>query len=67
MATRASALQRIRVSPWLGSFVAEIEIPSDGKVRVEQTGIDRNHFTIWADADDLLSWVVAVWGVDAVE
>jgi hypothetical protein len=64
MATAESARKRIRVSPWLGSFVAVIEIPSDGRVRVEQTGTDRDHFTIWADAHDLLSWVVAILRIE---
>ena len=67
MATPQSARRRMRVSPWLGAYVAVIEIPSDGRVRVEQTTRDPDHFTIWADAHDLLSWVVAVLRLDDLE
>jgi hypothetical protein len=48
------------VSPWLGQYVAEIRIPHDVAVRIEQTGRDRSHYTIWADPDALLSWMVSV-------
>ena len=54
------------MSPWLGRYVAEIRIPEDVVVRIEQTGRDRSHYTIWADADDLLSWVVSVTPLEPV-
>ena len=54
------------VSPWLGQFVAEIRIPPGVEVRIEQTGRDRSHYTIWADPDELLSWVVSVMPVKPV-
>jgi len=54
------------VSPWLGQYVAEIRIPDDVVVRIEQTGRDHSHYTIWAEADDLLSWVVSVTPIQPV-
>lgn len=67
MATPRSARKRMQVSPWLGSFVAVIEIPRDARVRIAQTTRDLDHFTIWADAHDLLSWVVAILRLDELE
>jgi hypothetical protein len=64
--TLQSAIDKIGDSPWLGMCIAEIEIPPYASVRIEQTGRDLHHFTIWASADDLLSWVVSVWAIDAV-
>jgi hypothetical protein len=64
MATRQSAAIRVQVSPWLSEFVAEIEIPVGARVRIQQTTRDPGHYTIWADATDPLSWVVAVWRLD---
>jgi hypothetical protein len=55
-----SAAKRIDASPWIGAYIAEIEIPIGQEIRIEQTSQDRNHFTLWADAGDLLSWVVSV-------
>jgi hypothetical protein len=60
VAAPQSARRRMQVSPWLGTHVAVIDIPSDARVRIEQTGSDPDRFTIWAAADDLLSWVVAI-------
>jgi len=54
------------VSPWLGQYVAEIRIPDDVVVRIEQTGRDHSHYTSWAEADDLLSWVVSVTPIQPV-
>ena len=56
-----SAAKRIDDSPWLGEYIAEIEIPNDRVIRVEQTGLDLHHFTLWADAREMFSWVVSVW------
>jgi hypothetical protein len=53
-------------SPWLGTFVAEVVLPAGSVVRVEQAGRNRAHFTVWARADDLLSWVTSVRQVEDV-
>ena len=53
-------------SPWLGRFVAELRVPTGAVLRVEQTGRDPSHYTLWADAVDLLSWVVSVTPVERV-
>jgi hypothetical protein len=46
-------------SPWLGQFVAAVEIPLGAAVRVEQT-YRAGHWTIWGDPADLLALVVSV-------
>ena len=55
-----SALAKATVSPWLGDYVAAVRIPYGVTVRIEQTGRDPFHYTVWADPADLLSWVVSV-------
>ena len=61
-----AACAKSSVSPWLGRYVAEIRIPPGVVVRLEQTGRDRSHYTVWADPDDLLSWVVSVGPIEPV-
>jgi hypothetical protein len=58
--TRTAAFAKTDDSPWLGDYVAVVELPSNSAARVEQTGRDLHHVTIWAEADDLLSWVISV-------
>ena len=62
-----AATRKVHDSPWLGDFIAEVEFPPDRNVRIEQTGRDRNHYTVWADASELLTWVVTVVPVEEVE
>lgn len=61
-----SALTKSTESPWLGRYVAEVRIPVGAAVRIEQTGRDRSHYTVWAEPGDLLSWVVSVVPVEEV-
>jgi hypothetical protein len=52
------ACQRARAFRFaLGRFVIGLRIPDDGSVEVAQTGIDRHHFTVYADPERLLSLV----------
>ncbi len=43
--------------PRLGGHAAKLEIPTG--VRIEAT-LWEGHYTVWADPDDLLGWVVEV-------
>jgi hypothetical protein len=65
--TLESAISKATDSPWLGQYVAEVHIPHGAAVRIEQTGRDPFHYTVWADPDDLLSWVVSVTRIPTVE
>jgi hypothetical protein len=65
--SRETAVVKGTESPWLGRYIAEVHIPPGVLVRIEQTGRDRSHFTVWAAADDLLSWVVSIVPVEAVD
>lgn len=65
-ATRAAAEAAARSAPRLGTLLAAVQLPPDAAVRVEQTGRDPDHFTIWAEAVALLGWVVSVTRVERV-
>lgn len=45
--------------PVLGSFLPELRIPNDARIRSEKTR-GRGHYTIWADADALLWYTTHV-------
>ena len=53
-------MAKATVSPWLGDYVAQVHIPSGEAVRIEQTGRDPFHYTVWAEPEELLSWVVSI-------
>jgi hypothetical protein len=56
--TSAEAAQsRARRYPWLGRFIAVLEIDVLASVRVERT-LGRGHVSAWAGADMLLGLVV---------
>lgn len=44
--------------PWMGSgYIARVTIPPDVVAHVERTTRATGHYTVWADASRLLSWV----------
>ena len=65
-ASFATAVAAARAAPRLGRYIATVRIPVDQAVRVEQTGRDRDHFTVWADPAALLGWVVSVVAAEGV-
>lgn len=65
--TEPAAEQRSDESPWIGRYIATIEIPPDARVRYQQTSRNPHHFTIWARPEDLLRWVVFVRYLDEVQ
>ena len=47
--------------PWLGrGFIARIVIPADARVHIERTTKSAGHYTLWADAAGIASWVEAI-------
>jgi hypothetical protein len=48
-ATQAAARLRARASPQLGSFIAEMQVPDEVQVRIEQGGRDLDHYNVWAE------------------
>ena len=65
--SRSAARGKATDSPWLGSYVAELSLPdNDARLRLEQTGRDREHYTIWAEPALLLSFVTIVTPVEAL-
>ena len=65
--TIEAAASKVRDSPMLGDYVAELEIPADAGVRIEQTGENRAHYTVWGPADALLGWVTSVRNTQDVQ
>lgn len=62
-----SALAKGTESPWLGRYIAVVRIPDGAAVRIEQTGRDPFHYTVWAAPEYLLSWVVSVIPLESVQ
>lgn len=58
--TREQAAQLANVSPWLGEYIAELRIPTDGSIRYELDNGRNGHCTVWGDPDELLALVVSV-------
>jgi hypothetical protein len=63
-ATQAAARLRARLSPQLGSYIAEVRIPDEAVVRIEQSGREPDHYNVWTDPAVLLGWVVSVEPVE---
>ena len=54
------AMAKSRRYPWLGRFIAGIEIPDEAPVRIERTTKSRGHYTVWAEPEQLLAYVAEV-------
>jgi hypothetical protein len=54
-----AALLLLSQSPRLGNYVADIEIQEGLGVRIEQSGRNQQHMTVWAEPDYLLGKVVS--------
>jgi hypothetical protein len=60
-ATLAQARNKARVYPWLGRYVAMLDIPTISSIRFERTlPGSRGHHTVWGDPIELLACVVSV-------
>jgi hypothetical protein len=55
------ARQRATRWPWLGGYIAELDLPDDGgPIRYERTTDSRGHYTAWGRPEDLVGRVVRV-------
>jgi hypothetical protein len=60
-ATLAQALGKARAYPWLGGYIATLEVPADGLVRFERTlPGSRGHHTLWGEPEQLLRCAIAI-------
>ena len=60
-ATEQQARRKVQDYPFLGSFIAQLEIPDQASVRIERTlRRSRGHHTLWGDPAYLLRCVVSV-------
>lgn len=60
-ATEAQARNKARQFPYLGQYIARLEIPTQAPVRIERTIMNsRGHHTLWGHPAELLRHVVTV-------
>ena len=57
---RPSVLVGAKSYPWLGRFVARLEIPETGATRWEKTTTSRGDHTLWGGPPDILVCIVSV-------
>ena len=57
-ATNAGATARQH--RWLGDFIAELLVPVGAAIRIEKTGEDAHHFTLWGAPSDLRPCVQSI-------
>jgi hypothetical protein len=62
--TETQARNKGRDLPWLGGYIAVLEIPAGGTITYRRTGRGRGHYTVWGDPNDLLRCVVRVVPVE---
>jgi len=60
--TFGQAARKARDYPFLGSYIAEVDITGRADVRVEKT-FGRGHHTVWGTPDVLLACVVSIVSV----
>ncbi|HYU17878.1 MAG TPA: hypothetical protein VEQ11_04215 [Chloroflexota bacterium] len=49
LSSLAAAITKARDSPWLGAYIAELRVSPQAPIRVEQTGRNPYHYTLWGD------------------
>lgn len=57
-ATEAQARRQALAYPFLGPYLARLEIPDTGPIRFERTTRSRGHYTLWGEPGALLACVV---------
>ena len=58
--TEAQARNKGRDLPWLGRYIAVLDIPEGGPITYQRTGRSRGHHTLWGEPSELLRCVVRV-------
>lgn len=54
--------------PWHGSgFIAELRVPNDAPVKIERTGRQRGHYTLWGSPDVILGYSALVGPIRSEE
>jgi hypothetical protein len=61
--TETQARNKGRDLPWLGRYIAVLEIPEGGAITYQRTGRGRGHYTLWGEPGDLLRCVARVLAV----
>lgn len=58
-ATEAQARRQALAYPFLGHYLARLDVPDVGPIRFERTTRSRGHYTLWGEPAALLGTVVA--------
>ena len=58
--TVSQARRKARAFPFLGGYIARVELPGTGPFVVERTTASAGHHTVWGNPAELLAYVVAV-------
>lgn len=59
--TEGQARRKARAYPWLGGFIASLEIPENAPVQIERTfPRSAGHHTLWGVAEEVLRYVARV-------
>jgi hypothetical protein len=66
-ATETQARNKARAYPWLGRYIARLELPPAAPVRWERTLGSRGHHTLWGQPAVVLACVVSVTPVQEVQ
>jgi hypothetical protein len=56
-ATEAQARRQARGLPWLGRYIAALDVPEDGPIKFEKTR-GAGHYTLWCAPGEALNCVV---------
>jgi hypothetical protein len=62
--TLAQARRKARAFPFLGAYIAAIDLTNVESVVVERTTSSSGHYTVWGEPAVILRWVVAVEPVE---
>jgi len=58
--TATQARRKARAFPFLGGFVAAVDIPTNGRFVIERTTSSAGHHTVWGDPRELRDCVVMI-------
>ena len=62
-ATETQARNQARAKPWLGAYVAELEIADGDPVTFRRSGTGRGHHTLWGEPAALSTRVLRITDV----
>src|SRR5215213_3925060 len=59
-ATEAQARNQAKAKPWLGAFIAELEVDENDPITFRRSGTGRGHHTLWWEPEELGARVLRI-------